>query len=562
VIEEGFATLGLKGFTVRPVLVTEAELGAVPEVDRVSLEADLRAQLMPVRQRLIAALRDHPEGGLTRERLIKAGLTGEEVVSARRLEWATKIEVNLAGLSWPSAKKAVNKAAKRNRLIPRFTALWHTAEDLLAEDGVAASGRAIVGDVEIDETTVRAVRLFGAEDVAVGWRRTPILHIDATVDMTLLRCRVPHAELVGEIEASAPHMEVVQYPDRAFGKLALRNRRFLFEVWDWCVAYACRAGGGWGVVVPKEAEMTILAEREVPGFIQLHHFGALRGLNELRAVRGLIVVGRPMATPGEVERIAGALSGRSVEGVGADWYPAAIEQLRARDGGIVSVEADRHPDPLAEAVRFSIAESELLQAVGRCRGLNRSADDPVEVVLLTNVPVPGLVIDELRQWEGPTIDDEIFGRFGIALESAGDAAKVAGLSRDAVKDRRRRPTSYAGPAGRGGWPCTTGGVFPILKSGSRRGWGRWRILPRPKPTGPPRPRSRRTPRRPSLKWPTLRSGIIWPKLTMPNPLPPRRRRRGENASGSSGTTTGLCGTAAVKSRPAGHGVRCTSGKRR
>ena len=48
-------------------------------------EVDLRAELMPVRQRLITALHDHPEGGLTREALIKAGLTAEDAISARRL---------------------------------------------------------------------------------------------------------------------------------------------------------------------------------------------------------------------------------------------------------------------------------------------------------------------------------------------------------------------------------------------------------------------------------------------------------------------------------------------
>jgi len=132
------------------------------------------------------------------------------------------------------------------------------------------------------------------------------------------------------------------------------------------------------------------------------------------------------------------MSGRAVEAVAGDWYPGEVLQLHARDGGMVSVEADRHPDPLAEAVRASIAEAELLQAVGRCRGLNRSAEDPVEVVLLGNVPLPGLVVDELRQWEGPTIDDEIFARLGAALESAGDAAKVAGLSREAVKKAKGR----------------------------------------------------------------------------------------------------------------------------
>jgi hypothetical protein len=150
-----------------------------------------------------------------------------------------------------------------------------------------------------------------------------------------------------------------------------------------------------------------------------------------------------MATPGEVERIAGALSGQAVEPITGDWYPAEVVQLRARDGSMATVEADRHPDPLAEAVRASIAEAELLQSVGRVRGLNRTAEDPVEVVLLSNVPVPGLPVDELRQWEGPSIDEEIFARFGAALESAGDAATVAGINRKAIDKARERMATFS-----------------------------------------------------------------------------------------------------------------------
>jgi hypothetical protein len=329
-------------------------------------------------------------------------------------------------------------------MITRFSALWHVVEDLLAEDGPPASGRAVVDDFEIEGSTVRAVRLFGVEPVAAEWQRTPTLHIDATVDMELLCHRVPHAELIGEVDAATPHMRIVQYPDKAFGKYALRNHRFLFKIWDWAVAYASMMGGDWGIIVPKEAEITILSKREIPSFISLHHFGALRGLDELKDVRGVIGVGRPMASPDKVERMAGALSGRAAQTVADDWYPAEIVQLRAKDGSVASVEADRHPDPLAESIRAFITEGELIQGpVGRPRGLNRDAENPVEVVLLTNVPVPGVVLDELRQWHGPTVDEEILGQFGAALESAGDAAKVAGLTLRQVKDRRQRMDAFS-----------------------------------------------------------------------------------------------------------------------
>jgi hypothetical protein len=50
--------------------------------------------------------------------------------------------------------------------------------------------------------------------------------------------------------------------------------------------------------------------------------------------------------------------------------------------------AYRHPDPLAEAVRFAICEGELMQAVGRGRGVRRRAETPLEVLILTDVPIP------------------------------------------------------------------------------------------------------------------------------------------------------------------------------
>jgi len=95
-------------------------------------------------------------------------------------------------------------------------------------------------------------------------------------------------------------------------------------------------------------------------------------------------------------------------------------------------------DELAEAVRAAIAEAELLQAIGRVRGVNRTADNPVEVVLLGNVPVPGLVLNSVHPWLAPSVDDEILARHGVEIEGAADAATASGLTLRQVKDRRER----------------------------------------------------------------------------------------------------------------------------
>ena len=55
---------------------------------------------------------------------------------------------------------------------------------------------------------------------------------------------------------------------------------------------------------------------------------------------------------------------------------------------------EEHADPIAEAVRWSICEGELIQAMGRGRGVNRTADTPLEIDLLTDVVLP-VTVDAL-----------------------------------------------------------------------------------------------------------------------------------------------------------------------
>ena len=56
-----------------------------------------------------------------------------------------------------------------------------------------------------------------------------------------------------------------------------------------------------------------------------------------------------------------------------------------RDGTGRRVEGNQHPDPRAEAVRWAICEAGLIQAIGRGRGVNRTADNPLQIDILTNV---------------------------------------------------------------------------------------------------------------------------------------------------------------------------------
>jgi hypothetical protein len=65
-----------------------------------------------------------------------------------------------------------------------------------------------------------------------------------------------------------------------------------------------------------------------------------------------------------------------------------------RDGTCRKVEAEYHPDPLAERVRYQIVEAELLQAIGRARGVRRDQSRPLTIIISTSVPTP-LPIDRI-----------------------------------------------------------------------------------------------------------------------------------------------------------------------
>lgn len=97
---------------------------------------------------------------------------------------------------------------------------------------------------------------------------------------------------------------------------------------------------------------------------------------------------------------------------------------------------DRHPDELAEAVRAAVCDDELVQIIGRVRGVNRSAADPVEVVVFGNIPLP-VEVDAFEAWTPPGLDDRMLAQ-GAWLESAGDAARAYGLGRKALDKARER----------------------------------------------------------------------------------------------------------------------------
>lgn len=441
VVDEGFALDGLIGLQGRPVLVPlDMMQGAVTAGSgRAERSADLNAILAPVRALLVDAVKDHPasEHGepLQRAALVEAGLTVEAAREAAQAERRQIREIDaIKAPTRAELMKALRAVQVVNSEAVRRASLWQHVAAFLADDGAALSGRVeLVETVEAGGEIRRAFRLYGVERIGKGWRDLPTMHLDATADMDLLRLRVPHAELVASVIATEPNVTVHQYVGRTFGKGALHGsdgddaRRF-------AVTMAAEHGGRWLAVASKDAAAEW--RDNVPPYVELAHWGAVRGLDTFNDVAGVVCVGRWGVGPNDVGRMAAILTGRAVPRV-EGWYPVEACTVTAADGSARTVDAERHPDLLAEAVRRSLVEAELLQAIGRGRGVQRTAGNPLLVLVLGNVPLP-VPLASVTDWQPVHFDRAMLADHGAVLASDSDAAEVIGKTRNAVKLARRR----------------------------------------------------------------------------------------------------------------------------
>jgi putative DNA primase/helicase len=123
--------------------------------------------------------------------------------------------------------------------------------------------------------------------------------------------------------------------------------------------------------------------------------------------------------------MAAALTGaapRMVQG----WYERGDAYRWQRDGadmGPVLAESDRHPDEMVERIRARICVGEIIQAIGRARGVNRTPQTPLEVLVLGDVILP-IAVDEFLPDEAlnPGPIDLMLAEGGIAFESGTSAA--------------------------------------------------------------------------------------------------------------------------------------------
>lgn len=347
---------------------------------------------------------------LTREDLEGFALGESDLAAAYKLEWQRKPSAKgLDAQTVEELREAVAVAGCHSfqQSVPKLWALVDATRT-----GPGADGR-LPGFIT---RTAEGVELSYRREPWEGWLQMPALLLDATAAPQLVEAALGVPVAVTQIRAELPPgVEVLQVRDTAMPRRSLhrkpteggagfdrareRRREDLAAMLE--VQAAMHRGELCGAILQKDPERLLreeAGERLEQAGVQLAHFGAIRGLDGWRDCRSLVVVGRPLPPPREIEALAAVLFGRQIEPVGESYPQALVRLAPSVEGTPEAVEVACHPDPQAEAVRLAVCEGELVQAVGRARAVRRDRSRPLSVILAGCTPVPGLVPHRLALW--------------------------------------------------------------------------------------------------------------------------------------------------------------------
>jgi hypothetical protein len=151
------------------------------------------------------------------------------------------------------------------------------------------------------------------------------------------------------------------------------------------------------LVTNKAIEIKTIEHKDFPSGIATMHYGATSGIDIYKDVPSLIIAGRLMLPLTQAENLASILKGEVISTGNSDsMYPKRSQPIVTESSEVI-IESDYHTDPIVEEVRYSKTEGEIVQAIGRARGLRRNGSNPLDVLILTNVPTP-IKVDLLTTW--------------------------------------------------------------------------------------------------------------------------------------------------------------------
>jgi hypothetical protein len=332
-------------------------------------------------------------------------LNADEIQEGRSLLWQCK-KIDIGYEEGDKADDLLQKDnAKYNLELRKLSRLLKELENAKRKS-IEYSGRVKIihgEDVNLGKYTV--AQLCGMKPLSKQILEKPILRIDATLRQEIELEIFPNIEFLDvDIAVETPHMEVVQCPisaskagvklgDDGFNKGKHSRLRKILHMTEVIQAASPR---GSLVITYKEAAKALnktLKEQyslpfegeQIPHLHEVTNFKAHRGIDRWNGISRLLIYGRTRPNEESIEQFAMAVTGRYIE---HQEYVKEQRGFTMIDGSRRGIEVDKHPDPFCDQVLQMIADDELVQAVGRARGVNRTADNKVQVIVMANRVLP------------------------------------------------------------------------------------------------------------------------------------------------------------------------------
>lgn len=425
VVDEGCWERAVRPTRISLAEITQLEAVDEPRLDDPEEESRVWAELCRLRARVVTAIELNGPGPLSRACVRTASLTAKDCISAADLELRLRVDPGVApGLPQAARRRAAELSRAAHRSLRRETLF--RALGALLEGPEDVNGRVVVMPPD-PASRVQEVQLTNLSRVDPSLAHLPLLHLDATLRPKLAATILPDLEIV-ETTAAMPNMHLTAFQG-SFGKATLiedpkaspeenqRRRNRLRDCLDHVRWEAARVRPGRTLVVTyKQIEPAFAG---IPGVVT-GHFKAIAGLDIYKDVALLIVIGRPLPGDADIAHLTAAHLGHIPTGD----YRQVRRGLMMRDGSRRGISVIEHEDPLAETMRAAVCDNEVIQAIGRGRGVNRTEHSPLEVQVLADVALP-LPYDRVLAWDAVVPD--IVQRMllaGVAVDSPTDAAAL------------------------------------------------------------------------------------------------------------------------------------------
>ncbi len=478
-----------EGFTDRmadaPRVLPFEELAMPPVGLGPARAADLDVKRAPVRRALRAAWED---GNLLMRHLQTEGIDTSFCQEWEDAEWLARPRVELKSGSADEVVSQLDaldgRFDSRPAMLARAIRQYIDADATEFGRALSLAIRKVTGPAQYsfpkagaidflradtDPGAAPSIRFRVRRDVHHAWNDVPILLMDATSlpeDVTLGRifgrevkrtevmARMPDAVHVEQLLDALPNSTL---HDDGHAKEKLRSIADRIEI----IVRRRRGQGRDGcdvvVISTRKVECALrelLADRRIdvaPSVrphrlhsLELRHYGDLAGEDRYRGVRAIVLISWPLPPSADLEREVGAATGLMPRVLPGRGWAMVDGALRMRDGTGRRVTRPLHVDPQVEAARWRKTEGEMLQALGRARWSRRTETSPLDVLMLSPVPLPGIVVDRAIRWTDVDVSrlELAFWRLGGVLPLRPDDLVRTGLwpSEDAAAryvDRKR-----------------------------------------------------------------------------------------------------------------------------